>query len=147
MKAYRQIIIAGSSFSVFHPASGWTSGWMMVVEAITCLCQWSKKGLLAVQIESSTAVRSGEDSQNKSKSKFLPNQSFTSVDAWIWGTIWRREEHLRCQWWWDWRQKVLQKSVFTCIRARTNSTWSGQGCKPNSWPIWEFEGRQKNLSK
>ena len=35
------IFATTSAFSVFHPASGWTSGWMMVVEAMTCLCQWS----------------------------------------------------------------------------------------------------------
>lgn len=60
-----------------------------------------KEGLLAVQIASSTAVMSCEDSHRFIKTNQetypFPIHVSQSVDAWIWGAIWRPEEHLRCQ--------------------------------------------------
>lgn len=79
------IFATTSAFSVFHPASGWTSGWMMVVEAMTCFVSdrsiklTGKEGLPAVQIASTVVLLSCHvkihiDSPKQIK-KRIPSQS------------------------------------------------------------------------
>ena len=89
----------------------------MVVEATTCLCQWSvhKAGcwqckLQVVLLSCQVKIHIGFTKTNQETYPF-PIHVSQSVDAWIWGAIWRPEEHLRAvkKSWSDWRQKTLQK--------------------------------------